>query len=964
MAGALSSLGAGSGVLTFDVIDQLRKADEEKKVKPITTNKEKGQERMKALSELTIAISEFKAAQNPLAEELTYLQRTVDVTGDEAEITVEGGVNPQTINLHIDKLAKQDIIQSKNYATADSVAVLGDTDLNVFIDDTEYTVKLKAGMTLSEMAAQFSVDTSGKIVGSALKVGGEDPYKLVLKSAGAGDENRILMGTTKKTDAFTLDESTLNKPSSGDLIINGVDIFQSGTTYKSMDDVIAAINAKSDDTNVKAFASKDGKELIFNNANGGPVDFTGSNFGYSTSTVGEQILYNSGDYPMTINAGDIVINGYDPFTDGLAPQTVTSQSGFVDLLNTYYTAATGLSFSDKDGKIGAFSEFGGNITFDGARKVDLGLSNASVNTEKFVAASEPTFVNSGGSNTLTLNAGDVVIGGKNIFNDGHTVSNIQEIVDGINAKTADTNVQAVINDGKIELKSTIAGEDYHVRLNGSNKEGLRKIGFYSDSENAMTAMGITKEHNGNTKSVTSDAITETFPQTYGSNKFSINGTDILAGKTINNVYDVAKAVNEKFKETSVSAEVVDGKLRFNNSMGSNIVFTGDDTVMTKLGVFNKSTAGDSITGTSDIGSLGSNHRFDKNDLKINNINIFDDNTKPADNTELVALINAKKDETGVEASINGGKLVLNDVGGKGVNLYGSDDDQLKHLGIYGLSQYSASRQIDFLKNMGLNHDGLYKDGSRVQEPQSAEFFFNGVKITRNTNEVDDLIVGAKITLLKVHEKDDDIVKGEVKRDSQKIIDSFKEAMEKYNSMVTKIKEVTNYNYDTKEVGALQGVSEVTKVHSTMSSFLLHMDSTLGIKSLVDLGLSVEKDGSLKMDYEKLEKKVKESPEDIEKLFRGYDAKFKGKEEFQEGIWTKINNALKKTITDDDASLKLYEKKLKKDDTDYDEEIKKAMKDLDTKFEIMQNKFASYDTMIGNMKNKFAPVQAMIAQSYQ
>jgi flagellar hook-associated protein 2 len=266
--------------------------------------------------------------------------------------------------------------------------------------------------------------------------------------------------------------------------------------------------------------------------------------------------------------------------------------------------------------------------------------------------------------------------------------------------------------------------------------------------------------------------------------------------------------------------------------------------------------------------------------------------------------------------------------------------------------------------MGLNHDGLYKDGSRVQEPQSAEFFFNGVKITRNTNEVDDLIVGAKITLLKVHEKDDDIVKGEVKRDSQKIIDSFKEAMEKYNSMVTKIKEVTNYNYDTKEVGALQGVSEVTKVHSTMSSFLLHMDSTLGIKSLVDLGLSVEKDGSLKMDYEKLEKKVKESPEDIEKLFRGYDAKFKGKEEFQEGIWTKINNALKKTITDDDASLKLYEKKLKKDDTDYDEEIKKAMKDLDTKFEIMQNKFASYDTMIGNMKNKFAPVQAMIAQSYQ
>jgi flagellar hook-associated protein 2 len=786
MAGALSSLGIGSGVLTFDVIDQLRTSDEEKKIKPIQTNKEKGQEKMTALDELIISVSEFKAAQNPLAEELTYLDRTTEVTGDEAEVEVEGGVNPQTINLHIDQLAKQDILQTKNFATAESVAVYQDTTLNVYIDETEYNINLSAGLTLSELASEFSAQTDGKVIGSSLKVGGEDPYKLVLKSETAGNENRILLGNTRVGKSYD-DDFDLDSLSENDMVINGVNIFESASTYNTLSDVVDAVNAKSDTTHVKAFLSNDGNKLIFNNADGMQIDFTGSNFDDTNSAN-----------PMT---------------------------------------ALGLKY---------------------------------------------------------------------------------ETVGGVSASTTgDAMAAGAIDDG-----------------GGS--------------------------------------------RTYGADEFLINGVDILDGVTVSSNQDIIDAIQSKFGETGVSAELVDGdKIKLNNQMGGAIYLDDDGTgtILADLGLTGKELTGVSVTATSDIGDLGSNHRFDENDFQINGINIFDDNTKPADIDEVITLINAKQGETGVEADKSGDKLVLRSTDGGSISFYGSDDDQLKHLGLYGSDKASPISQNSFLTRMNLDHENIYgigydpatkeyatKGEARVQEPQDAEFFFNGVKITRNTNEVDDLIVGAKITLLKVHEKDDDIVKAEVKRDTEKIYESFKESMEKYNEMINKIKEVTNYDYDTKEVGALQGVSEVSRIHSQLSGYLLYMDSTIEYKSLVDMGLSVEKDGALSMDYEQLKEKIEEDPEAIEKLFRGYDAEYRGETEFMEGIWTKMNNALKSYITDDDSTLKLYEKKLKEEDTGYDEEIAKAVEDLDSKYEIMQNKFAAYDEMIANMQNKFAPVQMMISQS--
>jgi flagellar hook-associated protein 2 len=777
MSGALSSLGIGSGVLTFDVIDQLRTADEESKLQPIVDNQEAGQEKIEALEELMEVIQTFKDAAEPLSEELTYLERSVETTGDEAEIEVEGGVNPQTINLHIDQLAKQDILQTKNFATAESVAVYQDTVLNVFIDETSYSVNLDAGLTLSELASEFSAQTDGAVIGSALKVGGEDPYKLVLKSASAGDENRILLGTTKMGQALDSDFD-LDTLQEGDMMINGVDIFEASESYNNLSEVVDAINAKSDDTHVKAFLSESGDKIIFNNADGMQIDFTGSNF-----------------------------------------------------------------------------------------------------------------------------------------------------------------------------------DD-------------------TDSSNPMNALGLMEASiNGISSTTTGDSITSTLPQTFSADDFTINGVDILDGVTINTNDELIDAINAQFSDTGVSAELVDGdKLKLNNSLGGAIYLDGN--VIDELGLTDKEISGVAVTANTDIGDLGSNHRFDENDFMINNINIFDDNTKPADIDEVITLINAKSGETGVEATKSGDKLVLNSLDGGSISFYGSDDDELEHLGLYGADSASPIAQNTFLTRMELTHEDVYgynydpatqtygtEGGARVQDPQDAEFYFNGVKINRSTNEVDDLVVGVTMNLLKVHEDDDDIVKAEITQDTDSIYEAFEETMDAYNEMVEKLKEVTNYDYDTGEVGALQGVSEVSRIHSTISGNLLYMDTTLeNYQSLVDLGLEVDENGSISIDYDAFKDKLEDDAEGIESLFRGYDSTYRGETLFMEGIFTMIDSDLDALVEDDESTLQLYLDQLEDQDSDYDDEIAKAIEDLDSKYEIMQEKFASYDSMIADMQNSFAPLAQIIADS--
>ena len=109
MAGKITSLGLGSSVLNSDVIDKLRKADEDNVVKPVERKMELNIEKQKQLAEITTSLATLRGHAKTLADYSTFLNRNVSVSGDSVKATAAAGIPVQNVNLEVKNLAKGDI---------------------------------------------------------------------------------------------------------------------------------------------------------------------------------------------------------------------------------------------------------------------------------------------------------------------------------------------------------------------------------------------------------------------------------------------------------------------------------------------------------------------------------------------------------------------------------------------------------------------------------------------------------------------------------------------------------------------------------------------------------------------------------------------------------------------------------------------------------------------------------------
>ena len=118
---SLSSLGLGSdGALSYDTIDKLRAVDEKAILNPIDAKLTTNTNKQSDLASLTTLANTLKASTSALSEENNYLQRTTTVSNDAVSVTTKSGTNVDSFTLHVDKLAQQDIYQSKNLASKTS----------------------------------------------------------------------------------------------------------------------------------------------------------------------------------------------------------------------------------------------------------------------------------------------------------------------------------------------------------------------------------------------------------------------------------------------------------------------------------------------------------------------------------------------------------------------------------------------------------------------------------------------------------------------------------------------------------------------------------------------------------------------------------------------------------------------------------------------------------------------------
>ncbi len=328
------------------------------------------------------------------------------------------------------------------------------------------------------------------------------------------------------------------------------------------------------------------------------------------------------------------------------------------------------------------------------------------------------------------------------------------------------------------------------------------------------------------------------------------------------------------------------------------------------------------------------------------------NTSEENTDAIIQAINAKE---GLNAFKNAeGKLVINSKTGmltiKGEDALGKNS--LKDLGLNAgmVQSYEASQDTLFMSK-------------NLQKASDSEFTYNGVSITRPTNEVNDVISGVNITLEQTTEPNKPAIIS-VSRDNQAIIDSLKEFVKAYNELIPKLDEDTRYDADTKIAGIFNGVGDIRTIRSSLNnvfSYSVHTDN--GIESLMKYGLSLDDKGVMSLDEAKLSSALNSNPKATQDFFYGSDSKdMGGREIHQEGIFSKFNQVIANLIDGGNAKLKIYEDSLDRDAKSLTKDKENAQELLKTRYNIMAERFAAYDSQISKANQKFNSVQMMIDQA--
>ncbi|QWU80271.1 flagellar filament cap protein [Campylobacter novaezeelandiae] len=196
--GSLSSLGFGSGVLTQDVIDKLKKADEASRINPYTKKIEENNTKQKDLTEIKTKLLSFQTAVSALGDATVFAKRKVNAsvtTNPPASLTADSGVALQSMKVNVTQLAQKDVYQSKGLANDGGYIdanLEGTASFTLFQNGKEYTISYDKNTTYKDLADKINQATDGNIQAKIVNTGEKDaPYRLTLSSKETGEDNAI-----------------------------------------------------------------------------------------------------------------------------------------------------------------------------------------------------------------------------------------------------------------------------------------------------------------------------------------------------------------------------------------------------------------------------------------------------------------------------------------------------------------------------------------------------------------------------------------------------------------------------------------------------------------------------------------------------------------------------------------------------------------------------------------------------
>jgi len=189
---AISSLGTGSGVLTQDVLDQLRKADEASRITPIDLELALEKDKQSSMSDLNTTMKNLYDAMNELASNTLFDERSASVNGTSVEVSADANSDLQDFTLNVINLATKQIEQSGSFGAKTDTIASAAGNLNLNIDGQNFTINYDATTTLDDLKNQINSIAGSKVDATIVQVATGD-YRLFLSSVDTGTNQDITL---------------------------------------------------------------------------------------------------------------------------------------------------------------------------------------------------------------------------------------------------------------------------------------------------------------------------------------------------------------------------------------------------------------------------------------------------------------------------------------------------------------------------------------------------------------------------------------------------------------------------------------------------------------------------------------------------------------------------------------------------------------------------------------------------
>jgi len=240
----ISSLGVGSSVLTQDVIDQLKSADESQFVQPLTTKISNEKSKSGNLDVVNALMENLSETTGSIADFGLFNTRTTNVTGSAVEVTAKDGSDIQNFSITVNHLATKEIEQSGSFASAATPIATGDGQLQLSVGSQDFSIDYTETTTLLNLKDQINKDVGDTVQASIVQVGDSD-FRLFLTAANTGTDQAIsitdvvgagehlvdqLKEDTDTTDGYT----NVQTAKDASFSYNGLDITRTSNTVSDL----------------------------------------------------------------------------------------------------------------------------------------------------------------------------------------------------------------------------------------------------------------------------------------------------------------------------------------------------------------------------------------------------------------------------------------------------------------------------------------------------------------------------------------------------------------------------------------------------------------------------------------------------------------------------------------------------------------------------------------------------------